>query len=145
MNSEIIICTIVEPTQGTFSKEGFSSAFQKHLQQVVKITPDCFQSLREKWENEKKGSSATANQADRRLAEIERDQIRFGQPPTIEIEGSSPEDVALRFTIGDKLIVVKFQGMVDPNNRVRSSQAIPSIKAIISQLHPDVQFKDVTA
>lgn len=140
-----IIYTLAESINGMFPQAAIADMLQKELQSVEKFVPDCFGLLKEKWEDEKSHSiSITPSQFERRLAEIELEQLSFGNTPTNEIEGLSPQGIRLRFTVGEKMIAIKFMSVLAPDEEVEASQIIPRIKHLISNVYPQVKFTDVT-
>jgi len=144
MKSEIVICTIAKPTHDIFPTEKISQALQCALQRVEKVEADCFYNFRNQLTREKERGQISEHGYELRLAEIRRNQQRYGNLPTIAIDGMSIEGIRLAVTVGEQMIVARLMEVILPDLQERASRVIPNVKNLISSIHPDVAFADVT-
>ena len=144
MKSEIVICTIAKPTHDIFPTANISQALQYALQRVEKVEADCFYNFRNQLLREKEQGQISENAYELRLAEIRRNQQRYGNLPTIAIDGMSIEGIRIAFTVGEQMIVARLMEVILPDVQERARRVIPNVKNLISGIHPDVAFEDVT-
>lgn len=140
---ETVIYTVAKPTQGVFPTDQIAQTIQKSLVQIECVIPDWPQSMRDKLEEEKALGNVTERGYNLRLAETYRNQERSGDTPIMQIEGFDADGFRLWFMVSELFVSAGFRLENDISSE-KAHYAIPRIKSLISEIYPQVEFKDLT-